>query len=112
MGRRPKEIIELDKLRDDFTLLPVEQETIINFDRGSPDVIVYTADKYIMAKLDKLEYECIRTDTVNGNEMAKTYKCEKRNISFRSKAKTKRSGPKKQLTEEHKQKMIEGRKKK
>ena len=103
MGRRPKEIIELDKLRDDFTLLPVEQETIINFDRSSPDVTVYTADKFIMAKLDKLEYECVRTDTVNGNDVAKTYKCEKRNISFR--------GAKKNISEEHKQKLKKGRNK-
>ena len=107
MGRRPKEIIELEKLRDDFTLLPAEQETIVNFDRGSPDVTVYTADKFIMTKLDKLEYECVRTDTVNGNVMAKTYKCEKRNISFRSKAKTKRK-----MSEEQIKKMQEARNKK
>ena len=87
MPRKPKEIIELEKLRNEFTLTPAEQETNINFDRASPNVTIYTTDQTVMNKLDSLGYELIRTDTVNKNIMSKTYKCEKRCISFRSKEK-------------------------
>jgi hypothetical protein len=75
-----------------------EQETLISWSRGDESAEVYTTDTTTMTRLDKLcennpdiwSISCV--DTVNGEIYAKTYKCPRKMISFRSKAPTHNGG--------------------
>jgi uncharacterized linocin/CFP29 family protein len=82
--RRDKTIVELDNLKKDFKLSPCEKETVIQFDMESDIASVYSATPGIIAKLDKLGYELVSEDTIGGQVMAKTYRCNKKLISFRN----------------------------
>ena len=81
--------MELINSRKNLTLSPVEQETVIQFDAASDTATVYSANKSIINKLDKLEYTCYNVDTIEGRVMAKTYKVPKKWISFRKERKKK-----------------------
>lgn len=63
-------------------LLPEERETIILFDRSGSECKIYTADKTVMTRLDKL-YPCIKQESFGDGELAKTYLTNKRYVSFR-----------------------------
>ena len=69
-----------------------EQETLISWNRGDEFAEVYTTDTTTMTKLDKLcesnpdTWQILSTDTVKNEIVAKTYKCPRKMISFRSKA--------------------------
>ena len=63
----------------------VEQETTINFGRVDEDLVLWTSDKTVMTKIDKLEeWELIKADKINGEVVAKKYKADKRLLTFRS----------------------------
>lgn len=83
MARRSKEEMELIRTRQNIKLTDIEQETVIQFDNSSNIATVYSANKSIINKLDKLGYVCYNVDTIEGNVMAKTYKVPKKLISFR-----------------------------
>ncbi|MBP3195871.1 MAG: hypothetical protein J6N21_02570, partial [Butyrivibrio sp.] len=66
------------------SLKRVEQETIINFNAGEQEAIVYTSDKDTMRKLDALVtefpevYKCLKV-----NDIDKTYSMPKQYVSYR-----------------------------
>ena len=82
--RRDKTIVELDNLKKDFKLSPCEKETVIQFDMESDIASIFTATPGVIAKLDKLGYELIDTSTIGGVVTSKTYRCNKKLISFRN----------------------------
>lgn len=61
-----------------------EQETIINFNAGESDVVVFTRDRAVMRKLDSLVnefpevYKCIGETVID-----KTYSMPKQYVSYR-----------------------------
>ena len=69
-----------------------EQETIISFGRTDEKATVYSTDKTLITRLDKIVSKNpteIKVDEVqeeNGKVIAKTYKMPKKFISFRSKS--------------------------
>jgi len=90
-------------------LTKAEMETIIRFDRETNECIIFTADKTVMTKLDKL-YRCTSIDDCGG-DISKTYVTDKKLISFRSDPKYKPVHiAKRKLSEEHVAKMQEARK--
>ena len=66
------------------SLKRVEQETIINFNAGEQEAIVYTSDKDTMRKLDALVnefpevYKCIKEIDID-----KTYSMPKQYVNYR-----------------------------
>jgi len=62
-----------------------ERETIIRFDRAEDTCSIYTADKTIMTRLDKL-YKCTKEYADSEGVYAKEYTTNKRLISFRTDA--------------------------
>lgn len=88
--------------------IPVnEQETTISYSRDDDTATVYTSDRTVMTKLDKLAYDsttpwiCYKTDYHADDVVAKWYKAPKSLITFRS-AKVQRV-----LTEEQKRQAVE-----
>ena len=65
-----------------------EQETVIQFSRDEDFATIWTSDTTVMTKLDKHAdtYNLIDVGKhSNGTVLSKTYKCDKKLISFRSK---------------------------
>lgn len=65
-----------------------EQETIIQFSRDEDFATIWTSDTTVMTKLDKHSdtYDLIDVGKhSNGSILSKTYKCDKKLVSFRSK---------------------------
>jgi hypothetical protein len=92
-------------------LTKAEMETTIRFDRETNECIIFTADKTVMTKLDKL-YRCVRVDDCGG-DISKTYATDKHLISFRSDPKYKPVHvAKRTLSADHVTKMQEARKNK
>ncbi|MGL4283789.1 hypothetical protein [Eubacterium aggregans] len=69
-----------------YNLTDAERETVINFDREGDMASLYTADRTVMTKLDKLckqaqeNYKLVREDA----GFSKTYEFPKDLITFRS----------------------------
>ena len=88
-------------------LLPEEKETIVLFDRSSDECQIYSSDRTIINKLDKI-YKCVKEENIDG-ELAKTYQTSKRLISFRTdntfKPEADNTKPKRMLSKEHLEKM-------
>ena len=61
-----------------------ERETIILFDKTGNECKIFSADRTVINKLDKL-YRCVKTEKIEG-EVGKTYLTDKKNISFRKDA--------------------------
>ena len=82
-----------------------EQETTINIDRNGTFAEIYTSDTTKMTKLDKLveanpnEWKLVRTETCDGDLVAKCYQCPKGYIRF--------AGKKREYTEEQRAAMAE-----
>ena len=95
-----------------FCNTPVEeQETVIQFDRTETTINIYTCDKMMITKLDKL-YPRAKEDVSDRKIRAVTYEIPKRLLSFRNDPKIKPvHAPKKQLSEKHLLALQEGRKK-
>lgn len=62
-----------------------EQETVITWDRAGDMMNIYTADPYLMARLDKLEhiYKRVKTYRNGGEIVAADYRAEKRFCTLR-----------------------------
>lgn len=61
-----------------------EQETIINFNAGEQNATVYTRDKAVMRKLDRLVKDFPAVYKLTGQtELDKTYSMPKSHISYR-----------------------------
>ena len=62
----------------------IEQETVINFNAGEKEAVVYTRDKAVIRKLDSLvtefpdAYRCIKATDID-----KTYSMPKKYVSYR-----------------------------
>ena len=83
-----------------------EKETIILYDKSNDECRIYSADRSIINKLDKL-YPCIKSEQFDG-EIAKTYSTNKKYISFRRDPAFKpdaNAKPKRILSPDHLQKM-------
>ena len=72
--------------------IPVnEQETVINFTRGSDEARIYTTDTTVLTKLHKLisrnskDWKLVSQDrdSVDHDVIAETYSCPKSLVSFR-----------------------------
>lgn len=76
-----------------MALTPVEQETVISYDKSSEFADVYTANPTEWKKLDACPdiYKCERVVKSGGKIIAKAYKCEKRYITLRKKARGKKN---------------------
>ncbi len=65
-------------------LTKIEQETVINFNAGDKEAVVYTRDKAVIRKLDSLVtefpdvYRCIKATDID-----KTYSMPKQYVSYR-----------------------------
>lgn len=66
-----------------------EQETIVTFNAGEDDAEIYTANPYMIRKLDSYcekypeHYKNHNTETLNGEIISKTYIISKKLILFR-----------------------------
>ena len=84
-----------------MALTRYETETIISYNDDSNSASVYTNNKTLIKKLDKLcEKHPDEFSLVTQDEESKTYEISKRLVSIRP--------PKKKLTEEHKEKLRNG----
>jgi hypothetical protein len=90
-----------------YQLTPEEKETVIVYSESSNEVTIHTSSRPVITKLKKAGYKEITHDAYS-----KTFVTDKKFISFRTETKSKPKKTTRTLTEEHKQKMIEGRKKK
>ena len=90
--------------------IPVnEQETVVNFTRGSNEARIYTTDTTVLTKLHKLisrnskDWKLVSQDrdSVDHDVIAETYSCPKSLVSFRT-AKQSRV-----LTDEQRKEMAE-----
>ena len=79
--------------KEKFWSIPLnEQETTISFSRDQQEVDIWTNDRTMITKLDKLcetapdYYHCIEVGraTIGGGIMNKRYKIDKSMLSFRS----------------------------
>jgi len=85
-----------------------EQETVIQFDRAGKTAGIYTTDKTVMTKCDRL-YKCVKEDKCGGSVVAKHYETDKANLSFRTDSKFKPVfKPKKTISAEQKAAMAAG----
>lgn len=75
-----------------YTLLPAEQETVISYDKASNLANIYTANPTEWKKLDACPdiYKCEKVTKMGNKIISKTYKCEKRYITLRKKARGKK----------------------
>lgn len=88
-----------------------EQETVIQFNRSEKTMNIYTCDKTMITKLDKL-YPRTNEDICDGKIRAITYEAPKNLLSFRHNPKIKPDYvPKRKLSEEHLQAIKAGAKK-
>jgi len=60
-----------------------ERETIIRYDRSGDECNIYTCDRTVMTKLDKL-YKCTKEYSDNDGIYAKEYTTRRQLISFRT----------------------------
>lgn len=60
-----------------------EQETVIQISRVGDTMNIWTSDRTMITRLDKL-YKCINQDICNGEVVSKTYQAAKQYISFRT----------------------------
>lgn len=76
-----------------YTLTPAEQETIISYDKSSKFAHVYTANPTEWKKLDACPdiYKCEKVEKMDKKIIGKMYKCEKRYITLRKKAREKKN---------------------
>ena len=76
-----------------YTLTPAEQETVISYDKNSEFADIYTANPTEWKKLDACPdiYKCERVIKSGGKIISKSYKCEKRYITLRKKARGKKN---------------------
>lgn len=80
-------------MAQDYKMTLEEMETIITFNRATDECTIYTCDRTVMTKCDKL-YECIED-----KGYSKTYQTTKDMISFRSRKRSQN------YTEEQKEKL-------
>ena len=72
-------------------MLLEEQETIINFNRAEEGATIFTSDRTMMTKLDKLvaaseHYSLVREETLKGEVCGKLYAVDDKGlVSLRSK---------------------------
>ena len=67
-----------------MTLSRLEQETIVNYNAGERTATVYTRDKAVMRKLDKLVADFSDTyKLINQTDIEKTYSMPKSFVSYR-----------------------------
>ena len=87
--------------------IPVEdQETVVQYDRTSKKMTIYTTDSTTMTRLDKI-YRSVKFDVVDGKVVAKTYEADKRLLSFRKDAGFKPEyQPKRKVNKENLDKML------
>lgn len=73
-----------------------EQETVISYNRNSDKMNVYTADSFLMARLNKLKdiYKLVRVHKQDGEIVAADYEAEKRFCTLRRKDMRKDGGEK------------------
>ena len=65
-------------------LTKYEQETIINFNAGEKDAIIYTRDTAVMRQLDKLVKDFPQTFHLDGQtDVDKTYSMAKTCVTYR-----------------------------
>ena len=90
-----------------------EQETVIQFSRNEKTAKIYTTDKTVITKLDKI-YRVVNVLTEDGEEVGKEYEVDKRSISFRmDKSYTPENvQPKRHVDLEHIKKMTQKRRQK
>lgn len=95
----------MDKL---YSMPTEEQETVINFTREDDTCFVWTSDKTVMTKLDKLcsaspgYYKVVDVSIIDGCVAAKEYQItDKSLLSFRTKKATR------EMTEEQKRAVAE-----
>jgi acetylornithine/succinyldiaminopimelate/putrescine aminotransferase len=63
-----------------------EQETVITYNRAEDKMNVYTADKYLLARLKKLEtYTMVREYRQDGVLVAADFEADKKLLTLRSK---------------------------
>ena len=64
-----------------------EQETIITYDRAGQSMNVYTADPFLMARLDKLPdvYKKVRVQKQGGVVVSAEYEADKALVTLRTK---------------------------
>lgn len=106
-NKQEREDKSMEETKELYSIPPQEQETTINFSRTDDTCIVWTSDKTVMTKLDRLcetsdNYEVIKVGKVDGAIIDKEYLIKDKSlISFRS-AKVKMN-----LTEEQRRKKAE-----
>ena len=65
-------------------LTKYEQETIISFNAGEKDAVIYTRDPAVMRQLDKLVKDFPQTFHIDGQtDMDKTYSMAKTCVTYR-----------------------------
>lgn len=80
----------MEETKELYSIPTQEQETTINFSRTDDICIVWTSDKTVMTKLDRLcntsdNYEVIKVGKVDGAIVDKEYQIKDKSlISFRS----------------------------
>ena len=100
-----RRLFEAEVIKMASCIPTAEQETVIQFSRNDPGVVIDTSDSTMMTKLDKLvaasaHYTLERVHTLGGEESGRLYRVDDKSlIQFRSK--------KRQYTEEQKKKMVE-----
>lgn len=105
--KQEREVGNMEETKELYSIPPQEQETTINFSRTDDTCIVWTSDKTVMTKLDRLcdtsdNYEVIKVGKVDGTIVNKEYQIKDKSlISFRS-AKVKMN-----LTEEQRREKAE-----
>ena len=106
-NKQEREDRNMEETKELYSIPTQEQETTINFSRTDNTCIVWTSDKTVMTKLDRLcdtsdNYEVIRVGKVDGAIVDKEYQIKDKSlISFRS-AKVKMN-----LTEEQRREKAE-----
>jgi hypothetical protein len=65
-----------------------EQETVINYGRGTDKISVYTTDTLMMRKLDRYakdnpDWDLVKAETSNGEVVSKTYLVPKKYLLLR-----------------------------
>ena len=93
-----------------MAVLLEEQETIVQFDRTSNLMTIWTSETTTMNRLDKI-YPSVKTDVADGKVYAKTYQVDKRLLSFRKDPAIKPDyTPKRNISKENLEKLLAGRK--
>lgn len=86
-----------------------DQETVIQLNRTSYNMTIWTSDTTYMTKLDKIYPSVVQYDT-DGNIIAKTYEVNKKLLTFRSDPNIKPDyKPKRKITDLNLAKMLNAR---